>query len=95
MSPSLATGWESGSGSNGPFSTRGLIGKQDLIDLVQGKPRDFNRGFGQNQFFNFGFELIEAPFSFFAEAVESKSENPLLNLVEVLDPDAWGPGERQ
>ena len=62
--------------------------EKDLVDFVEGKAGDLDRGVVKDQLLELNLELVEVPLALFSEAVDGEAQNALVGFAQMLHPDA-------
>jgi hypothetical protein len=69
--------------------------KDDLVDFIQREASDLDRGVGQDQLLELYSEFVEVPLARFTEPVDGETQDALVLLVQILNPNAWRAAEAE
>lgn len=73
-------------GASGPeFDRTHIYTDQNLVDLIDTIPGDFDRCIGQDKFLEFELQLIKIPLTLFTQPIDRKAQQTLLLLRQVID----------
>ena len=75
------------------FDRRHIFSENYLVNLVQTKARDFDRGVGEDKFLELDLQLSQIPLAFLTEPIDRKPQQTLFDSGEMIDPDGGDRGK--
>src|SRR5579872_3635655 len=71
------------------------LAENNVVDLVEREAGDLDRRVGEDQLLELDLELVQVPLTLLPKAIDGETQNALLGLAKMLDPDARDAAEAE